>query len=128
MPSINNKICNQCKKIVKLPHDCPNKRNKVNDKVYSKTKRSNDKFYNSQQWRKKRLNILSRDCGLCVMCREEGITTIGRIVDHIVPLNDDKSLALTDSNLQTLCDTHHNQKTAKENKEREENVQSKQHI
>ena len=108
MPSINKKICNKCKAIVELPHECPKKRNKTGDKIYNKTKRTNDKFYNSQPWRKKRLNILSRDSGLCQNCLREGRTTLGNTVHHIEEVNDNWELRLVDSNLETICSTCHN--------------------
>jgi len=115
MPKVNKRICNKCKKIVSMDHNC---RDKQLDKTYNKLHRVNAKFYNSNEWRKKREQIKKRDGGLCQECFRLGITTLGRVVDHIIPLKDDYDLRLIDSNLQTLCDVCHNKKTAKENKGR----------
>lgn len=105
MPSIKRKICNRCKAIVSLPHNC---RDTTNDKMYNKTKRINNDFYNSQPWRKKRELILNRDSGLCQECLRNGITTIGNIVHHIIELNDDWNLRLVDDNLEVICQRCHN--------------------
>lgn len=109
MPSIKNKICHKCNKIVKLPHNCQDKEKQTAAKMYNKTKRVNQAFYSSQPWRKKRLSILARDCGLCQECSRKGRATIGSIVHHIIELKDDYNLGLVDSNLETICATCHQQ-------------------
>lgn len=105
MPSVNNRICNKCKKIVPANHKCTD--NTAN-KMYNKTQRKNDSFYQSSQWRNKRVNILSRDAGLCQNCRREGRTVIGNIVHHIIEVSVNWDLRLTDDNLETICSTCHN--------------------
>mgnify|MGYP003659701404 CR=1 FL=1 len=109
MPSITNKICTKCNKVVKLPHDCQDKEKQTAAKMYNKTKRTNQEFYNSNAWRVKRVNILSRDCGLCQECLRNGRTTIGKIVHHIIEVNVSPQLKLVDDNLETICQTCHNQ-------------------
>lgn len=39
---------------------------------------------------------------------QQGLVTAGRIVDHIKPHRGDVELFFDDTNLQTLCVTHHN--------------------
>jgi len=51
---------------------------------------------------------------LCVRCLEIDRTTTGSVVDHIIPHRGDYDLFWDRSNWQTLCETHHNQKTATE--------------
>lgn len=52
----------------------------------------------------------------CVVCREEGKTTIEcvpkpAIVDHIRPHRGRPELFFDESNLQTMCKSHHSKKT-----------------
>ena len=54
---------------------------------------------------------------LCVKCEEEGKTTAGHVVDHIIPIwkggRDDY-----ETNGQTLCNPHHDAKSKAEAAER----------
>jgi len=63
-------------------------------------------------WQQARERVLLRDCGLCVLCREQGRVTQAQAVDHIVPKfeggGDDER------NLQSICDDCHTAKTAAE--------------
>lgn len=64
-------------------------------------------------WQKRiRPSILKRDKYLCQMCLSKGKYIPAKIVDHIIP----KKHGGTDdpSNLQSLCETCHNTKTAME--------------
>lgn len=67
------------------------------------------RFYKTAAWRKKRVEILQRDNFECQMCKERGLQTQAQTVHHIVHLRDDKSLALEDSNLISLCNACHNE-------------------
>lgn len=67
------------------------------------------KFYKTKEWRKKRLEMLKRDNFECQMCKERGLQTQAQTVHHIVHLRDDRSLALEDSNLISLCNSCHNE-------------------
>ncbi|WP_350342360.1 HNH endonuclease signature motif containing protein [Proteinivorax tanatarense] len=51
---------------------------------------------------------------LCVICLKAGRTTSAKVVDHIVPHKGDKSLFYDQQNLQPLCKSCHDRKTAKE--------------
>ena len=81
------------------------------------------KFYNSKEWRRKRLDILRRDMFECQDCRRrlskaaaEGIRLTGNDaqirtaceVHHIKELKDYPNLALADENLISLCTQCHN--------------------
>lgn len=71
-------------------------------------------FYTSWTWRVKRKEILERDNKECQLCKREGNITVGTkdkslVVHHIKELKDRPDLALTDSNLLTVCrDCHEN--------------------
>jgi 5-methylcytosine-specific restriction enzyme A len=70
------------------------------------------KFYQSSYWRKIRASILSRDNHLCQECKRQDKIKEGIYVDHIINKhhggNDDFE------NLEVLCASCHNTKTAKE--------------
>ena len=53
--------------------------------------------------------IRMRDQGLCVVCHNAGRVTLGRVVDHIVPLWAGGHEA--DSNRQLICDECHDEKS-----------------
>lgn len=59
---------------------------------------------------KDRISIRRRDCGLCQECRRQGRVSIGRVVDHIVPLWNGGSDE--PENKELLCNPCHDAKTA----------------
>lgn len=68
-----------------------------------------DKFYTSKTiWRPKRLEILKRDNNECQECKKQGKYREATTVHHIKHLKDYPWLALTDSNLESVCDECHN--------------------
>ena len=71
---------------------------------------SSDRGYD-RRWRRKRLRHLKRE-PLCRQCKAAGYTVAAKIVDHIIPLL--AGGADDESNFQSLCMMHHNQKTGKE--------------
>lgn len=78
---------------------------------YTKFKRDRRsmEFYNSKEWRKKRKEILIRDKGFCQICRRKGYYRKGNTVHHIIPLRENRSLGLTSSNLELVCQSCHNE-------------------
>ena len=60
-------------------------------------------FYHTRQWKDKRLQILKRDHYACQVCKRLGKYKRGNIVHHRKHLKDAPELALTDSNLETIC-------------------------
>lgn len=71
------------------------------------------KFYSSARWQKVRKKQLKQQ-PLCESCLEEGRTEQADVVDHIVPVKVDWSLRLRLDNLQSLCRSHHQKKSAKD--------------
>lgn len=73
-----------------------------------------------RQWDKRRLRILQRDSHLCQVCLAAGIVTSAQAVDHIVNKAEAKRLGWTDeqteadSNLQSICNPCHREKTLAE--------------
>lgn len=69
-------------------------------------------FYQSRQWRAVRAAYL-RDHPLCGVCAALGHLVPARVVDHVVPLKDGGA-RFDAANLQSLCVSCHNAKTARE--------------
>lgn len=65
------------------------------------------------QWQKLRLMVL-REQPLCVECQKIGRLTVATVLDHITPHKGDMDLFYRRDNLQQLCATCHNRKTASE--------------
>lgn len=62
-----------------------------------------------------RQRVLLRDGYLCQVCIADGRVTVAVEVDHIVPLH--RGGVDTDHNKQSICATHHREKTLKEIRE-----------
>lgn len=74
------------------------------------------KFYHRKRWRK--LSALYRKSNpVCVQCAKQGRTVPADVVDHITPILDGGD-PYDEDNLQSLCNSCHNSKTAKENARR----------
>ena len=84
------------------------------NKHYDKVFRDQDAkaFYHSPQWKKVRAIKMNRN-PFCEICSANNRYARAEIVDHIVEIRDGGA-ALNIDNLQSLCRTCHNQKTAKE--------------
>lgn len=67
------------------------------------------------EWKKHRDQFLLEN-PLCVDCRKKGYVMPATVVDHIVPHKGDKDLFWDKTNWQPLCETHHNIKTASEDR------------
>lgn len=65
-------------------------------------------------WRRVREQALHRDRRQCVLCRAAGHIRVATEVDHIVPLEQDRTLRLVLSNLRSLCADCHTQRHAGE--------------
>jgi 5-methylcytosine-specific restriction protein A len=70
-------------------------------------------MYNNTRWKQARLSYLKAN-PLCVMCKDEGQLTPAQVVDHITPHKGDYKLFWDVRNWQSLCCSHHNEKTARE--------------
>ena len=83
---------------------------KDKDRAFSGMDRSNATFYNSRQWRKLRLMILQRD-PICKECEKKNRFVSSVVVDHILSIRLGGA-KLSPDNLQGLCTTCHNKKSA----------------
>jgi 5-methylcytosine-specific restriction protein A len=66
------------------------------------------KFYKSTEWKYKRKDILKRDNYECQICKHEGKYSKADCVHHIQHIRKVPMLALTDSNLLSICNACHN--------------------
>ncbi|WP_345993752.1 HNH endonuclease [Sulfurimonas sp. HSL-1716] len=102
--SISERYCGDHKRIV----------SKYKHRIYDNHKRNKDhsKFYHSKEWKSIRETIMERNGGLCKRCQQLDIITNADVVDHIIPITEDYTKRLDLSNLQPLCHSCHNKKTA----------------
>lgn len=104
---------------------CPNltdgyyceKHKKEADAGYNRYKRDEESkgFYNSSAWRNLAKLQLQRQ-PLCEDCLKNGRVRKASIADHIIPIRQDPTRKLDRNNLQSLCHSCHNKKTAGEGK------------
>lgn len=88
---------------------------KVSAKIYDATQRDSEanKFYQSKEWKQLRDRQLRRN-PLCIECGRQA-----KIADHIKEIKDGGA-KLSLENLQSMCVSCHNSKTAKKRKDRNE--------
>lgn len=80
-------------------------------------------FYNSPAWKRKKKEILKEQHYECQRCREKGHYKRARTVHHRKYLRTRPDLALSDENLESICDEchyseHHRKKMGFINEER----------
>jgi len=80
---------------------------------YDADRRRNRDIYSSAEWTQLS-KAFRRQHPLCVICTTQGRDEPAALVDHIVPISQDKSRAFDVTNLQSLCAKCHNIKTARE--------------
>jgi 5-methylcytosine-specific restriction protein A len=109
-----------CKAIVDVPVGyrdsprCERHRRAVthSKRVYDHHHEDGKNIYKSQRWVRLRAELI-RQQPTCQHCLQYGIVTPGKIVDHIVEIEDGGAVWDID-NLQHLCHTCHNIKTGRE--------------
>jgi len=114
MPSIKRKICTRHG--IFEGSRCPQCKKKIENN-YDKTSRHKErnKFYHSSRWKKVRDRQLSLN-PLCINFEECG--NVAEIADHIIEIKDKGDFFSLD-NLQSMCKSCHNTKTAQERNNRE---------
>lgn len=101
------KSCKYCGMIHDRKMMCSKKTTRI--KIETKA----NKFRNTSRWQKKREEIKERDNYICQICFRNLYNTKKKInyesieVHHIVPIEDDETLALENENLISLCTHHH---------------------
>lgn len=103
MPKINNNK-NQKSNIIPTPY-----------KHMKRSTTENNDFYQSKQWRNLRARHIKKQ-PLCQHCLRRHSVKEADVVDHIIELEDNYELRLDPRNLQSLCHSCHNQKSAEQRK------------
>ncbi len=89
----------------------PTYKNITPAKTTGRFSKFDDKMYTKAKWKK--LAKLSKQLQpLCYVCTKNGVTTIGDVSDHHLPVRLWPTKAYDMSNLKTMCHSHHNQKSA----------------
>ncbi len=70
-------------------------------------------WYSTSRWKRLRKLQLAKE-PLCRLCKEQGYIVAATVVDHIEPHKGDYELFYDPDNLDSMCVTCHNRKTAKE--------------
>ena len=103
-----------CAAVLAQPGYCPTHRPLVH-RDYGRARRGFDAevgFYQSKDWRALRAAVL-RESPLWLACKDHGRLVAAGVVDHVVPLKDGGA-RFDRANLQPLCVSCHNRKTARE--------------
>jgi 5-methylcytosine-specific restriction protein A len=82
---------------------------------YNRERKAFNDMYNTTQWLKLRQIQLSKH-PLCVGCQAEGIIKAAKVVDHLFPWSHISNEAFIINRFQSLCTTHHSEKTQLEQK------------
>lgn len=102
------KSCSWCGRMHQKNEICPRKPTR---KKFNITEA--DRFRRNSAWRRKSIEIRTRDKGLCQICIRNLYNTVQQYtfdtvgVHHIVPLNEDLSKGLDNENLLSVCEYHH---------------------
>ena len=72
----------------------------------------NDPYYQHRHWKVIRIKALKRDNYQCQECKRQGRIKEAQMVDHVIPKKQGGSLEL--DNLQSLCNSCHATKSARE--------------
>lgn len=97
------KSCKYCGRVHQMGERCPREPARKKEKQTTA-----NKLRSTWRWTKKAKAIKDRDLFLCLNCLAAGkITTTELETHHIVPIEEDDTLALDDDNLITLCGRCH---------------------
>ena len=101
--------CSYCHRIHDKSFVCNAKR-QARALIYQRYQKNSEesKLRNTSRWHNKSEQIRKDSRYLCSVCEDKGIYNYNELeVHHIVPIKEDKSKLLDDSNLICLCRLHH---------------------
>lgn len=91
---------------------CPKHKRQERKEIDERRGTSTERGYDAR-WRKARRTYLI-DHPFCAECGREGKVAAASVVDHRIPHRGDYAAFWDEDNWQSLCKTHHDSKTAKE--------------
>lgn len=106
------KICPHCQhkylERSKCPNKCEDKKKKARAKDYDKNRRKRKEYYNSKEWKLLRERCIARFNNIDIYAfNKTGEVIHGKTVHHIIPIEDDPTLAKDISNLIYLTERNH---------------------
>ena len=115
MPERLKKPCNYpgCPALIEAETRYCEKHKKQASQRYDKKRGTAHARGYTARWQRARTRYL-RQHPLCVECERQNRLTPATVVDHIIPHKGDMVLFWDEDNWQSLCKTHHDIKTAKE--------------
>lgn len=126
MPRVHRCSEHNCRRIIPIGErycdEHKPERDPMSDKDYAHRRKHDGyrqaqiKFYNSKRWHSVQANVMDRDHGVCQYCLMNGIVTVAKMVDHVVPREVNMSLELDENNLKSACWACHRKKTIWEQK------------
>ena len=116
MPVKARKICKHpgCKELVEGVYCDAHRPEPIPWQKKTGTRKENPyrQWYADPLWRKIRANQLAK-WPLCEECLSVGVITPAKVVDHIIPHRGKWTVFTDTENLQSLCESCHNRKTAR---------------
>lgn len=98
------KSCVYCGRIHDSKFECDKRRAAKEEKWGRRRGSEAERVHHSSRWKRLAASVRERDGNLCRHCLSQAvITTAGLSVHHIVPIEEDPTLALDSSNCITLC-------------------------
>ena len=105
--------CQYCGRIHEKKYICDKKRKAQEERWKKKRETKAFRFRKSYEWTQKSREIRERDHYMCLCCQAglektyKKFTTEELDVHHIIPIEEDFNLRLSDDNLITICKVHH---------------------
>lgn len=119
MPSKPPRPCSHpgCPELVNDGARCPahrkeEQKRETRERMLDERVREDKRFYDSALWKRVRASILRKE-PWCRECRREGRMGLADMVDHVTPIRLGGA-KLAPSNLQPLCERHHQVKRGQE--------------
>ena len=105
--------CRYCGRVHDGKQKCPQREDAERKRWMNRKHTDALQFRRTNMWTNKSIDIRTRDRYICLCCKAQLPGTVIQLntknlsVHHIVPIEEDYNMRLSDSNLITVCDVHH---------------------